>query len=136
MTPEVQGHLKFSQKKLLEGQDILHGTQHWAVVARSAYVAALSAAPAIIRDRTGKTPKTHSGTRSEISRLAWLDPRIDGTFAEFLVKGYELKSDVDYGDQDSDDVTREQAIDILATATRLVAHAEWLLSQPDAPPAA
>jgi hypothetical protein len=93
MTPEAEGHLKFSNKKLLEGQDILRGTQHWAVVARSAYLAALSAARAIIRDRTGKTPKTHSGTRSEISRLAWLDPRIEATFAEFLVKGYELKSD-------------------------------------------
>lgn len=135
MTPEVEAHLAFSRAKILEAEDILEGTKQWAVVAHSAYLAALSAARAIVRHRTGKTPKTHSGTQSEISRLAQFDRRIDRSFSAFLARGYEIKSDVDYGDQEADEVTREEAADALATTTRFVAHAEWLLAQPE-PPAA
>lgn len=132
MTPEAEAHLTFARAKLLEAEDILQGSRQWAVVARSAYVAALSAARAIIRERTGKSPKTHSGTQSEISRQALSDRRIDASFSAFLARGYEIKSDVDYGDQEADEVTREEAADALATATRLVAHAAWLLAQPPA----
>ena len=134
MTPEVQAHLTFATSKLDEAWEILERTQLFAIAARSAYLAALSAARAIIREQTGKSPKTHSGTRSEISRLARLDGRIDASFSTFLTKGYELKSDADYGDHQSDDLTRDEAADILVTAARLVAHAEWLLAQPDPAP--
>ena len=37
---------------------------------RSAYMAAYHAAMALIVARTGRSPKTHSGTRSEFARLA------------------------------------------------------------------
>jgi uncharacterized protein (UPF0332 family) len=135
VTPEVQQHLNFARAKLAEAERIFERAELFPATARTAYLAALSAARAIIRHQTGRSPKTHSGTRSEISRLAHIDSRIDGSFAAFLVKGFEVKSDADYGDHFSDEVTRAEAVESLATATRLVAHAEWLLAQPEPPPA-
>jgi len=127
--------MAFAHAKIAEAETILRQTELWSIAARSAYLAGLSAARAIIRGQTGKSPKTHSGTRSEIGRLAMLDDRIDKSFTAFLGRGYELKSDVDYGDPAAEEVNQLQARDIVATATRLVAHAEWLLAQPE-PPAA
>ena len=136
MTPAAAEHLAFAHEKIAEARTILERTELWAAGARSAYLAALAAARAIIREQTGKSPKTHTGTRSEIARLAKLDGRIDRSFSGFLAKGYEVKSDADYGNHFAEGVSRSEASDILATATRLVAHAETLLSEPDPPPAA
>ncbi len=133
MNAEAREHLDFALAKLREAEEILDRTKLFAVAARTAYLATLSAARAVIRRRTGRSPKTHSGTRSEISRLARADSRIDVTFSAFLAKGFELKSASDYGDQRADALTRLEAEEIVATATRLVAHAEWLLTQPEPP---
>ena len=43
---------------------------------RSAYMAAYHAAMALIVARTAKSPKTHSGARSEFARLVRDEPRI------------------------------------------------------------
>jgi len=47
--------------------------------------------------RTGKTPKTHSGTRSEFARLARQEPSISVEPIGFLGWTYELKTAADYG---------------------------------------
>jgi predicted nucleotidyltransferase len=58
----------------------------------------------------------------------------DGALTTFLARGCELKTESDDGDQCSDDLTRAEAVAIMVTATRLVAHAEWLLAQPEPSP--
>lgn len=63
---------------------------------RSAYMAAYHAALAFIFARTGKSPKTHSGTRSEFARLARDEPRISREQVSLLGWSYELKSVADY----------------------------------------
>ena len=64
---------------------------------RGAYMAAFHAAMAFIAHRTGKTPKTHRGVRSEFARLA----KAEGCFTQpqvgLLGWSYELKTAADYG---------------------------------------
>lgn len=76
---------------------------------REAYLAALHAALAYNLHRTGKTPKTHGGTRSEFSRLAREDPRVDPNHAILLGRAYEFKTVADYEQVmpfSQDDITR------------------------------
>jgi uncharacterized protein (UPF0332 family) len=64
---------------------------------REAYLAGFQAALAFILDRTGKIPKTHSGTRSEFSRLAREERGFSREQLAFLGWTYELKTTADYG---------------------------------------
>ena len=59
--------------------------------ARSAYMAAFHSAQAFIISRTGKAPKTHSGTRSEFARLARSEPGIARSQVSMLGWSYELR---------------------------------------------
>lgn len=63
---------------------------------RSAYMAAYHAAMAFIVSRIGKSPKTHSGARSEFSRPAREEPRISREQISLLGWSYELKNVADY----------------------------------------
>jgi uncharacterized protein (UPF0332 family) len=63
---------------------------------RSAYMAAYHAAVALISARTSKSPKTHSGTRSEFARLAREEPGISREHVSLLGWSYELKNVADY----------------------------------------
>ena len=63
---------------------------------RGAYMAAFHAALAFIVTRTGKSPKTHSGTRSEFARLARGEQRISREQVSLLGWSYELKNVADY----------------------------------------
>jgi uncharacterized protein (UPF0332 family) len=102
-------------------------------IGRDAYFAVLAAARALIFHQTGKVVKTHAGARSEISRLAHHDPRIDRRFEPFLADGFELKSWADYGDGRPRNISSDVAQHMVATARELVDHAEWLLAQPEPP---
>jgi uncharacterized protein (UPF0332 family) len=66
---------------------------------RAAYMAAFHAALAFIAARTGKIPKTHSGTRSEFARLARQEPRISREQIALLGWSYELKNAADYAQE-------------------------------------
>jgi uncharacterized protein (UPF0332 family) len=79
---------------------------------RSAYMAAFHAALAFIVACTGKSPKTHSGTRSEFARLARGELRIDREQVSLLGWSYELKNVADYQQEHTVSVTdAERAID-------------------------
>ena len=91
---------------------------------REAYLAGFQAAHAFILDRTGKIPKTHSGTRSEFSRLAREDARFGRSHLAFLGWTYELKTTADYGAEQpvsTDEASRAireaaELIDVIATS--------------------
>ncbi len=134
MKPEAAGELQLAKEALAGAEEILALTTRAKVVAREAYIAALHAARAVIFERTGKVSKTHSGTHSEIGRLAHLDATIDPQFSHFLKAAFDAKINSDYGEGKSKISTMDDARYFVATATRLVAHAEWLLAQ-EPPPA-
>ena len=66
---------------------------------RDAYLAGFHAALGLIFARTGKSPKTHSGTRSEFARLARDEGGISREQVAFLGWAYELKTVADYGSE-------------------------------------
>ncbi len=102
-----------------------------AEAGRAAYMAAFHAAQAFIFSRTGRSPKTHGGTRSEFARLAQAEPGIERAHVAFIVRAYELKASADY-DQ-SEPVTPEDARRALAAAAEFVAAVSALaIASPEA----
>ncbi len=136
MSPEAAHYLRAARTSLADARLVLDRALTPAVAAREAYIALLSAARAVIWQRTGRIAKTHSGTRGEISRLAHEDSRIDTGFARALARGFDLKLIADYDAGERSAITRAVAEAGIAEAARLIAHAEWLLSQPDPSPPA
>ena len=89
---------------------------------RSAYMAAFHAALAFIAARSGKSPKTHSGTRSEFARLARDEPRIGREQVSLLAWSYELKNVADYEQEHRVSLHEaERAIDAAAQLVEAIA---------------
>jgi uncharacterized protein (UPF0332 family) len=72
---EAEGHIVKARENIGFARYALAG-EYADEAGRGAYMAAFHAALALIISRTGKSPKTHSGTRSEFARLARGEPRI------------------------------------------------------------
>jgi uncharacterized protein (UPF0332 family) len=87
---------------------------------RAAYLAAFHAAHALIFERTGKTPKTHQGVRTQFGALAHAEQKIDISLRRFLTDGYDLKSAADYGIGDDGIVSADDAYEAIETSTRFV----------------
>ncbi len=89
-------HIALARRSLSFARYALAGT-YADKAGREAYLAGFHAASALIAARTGKSPKTHSGTRSEFARLARQEPSISAEQIGFLGWTYELKTAADYG---------------------------------------
>ena len=100
--------------------------------ARSAYYAVFHAAEALIFERTGKVVKTHSGVRSEFSRLLRDAAETDAVLGRILNKGYGYKDLADYGSGRNRVITDDDAAVMIADATRFVARIAELLAAPPA----
>lgn len=81
-------------------------------------MAAYHAALAFIAARTGKSPKTHSGVRSEFARLAREEPRVSREQVSLLGWSYELKNVADY---------EQEATVSVAEAERAIGEASQLV---------
>ena len=81
-------------------------------------MAAFHTALAFIISRTGKSPKTHSGTRSEFARLARGDDRISREQVSLLGWSYELKNAADYDQEHT--VSVDDAERAISEASRLI----------------
>lgn len=90
--------------------------------ARNAYLAAMNAARAVIFEKTGTAPKSHSGTHSQFNRLIHEGLPLPREHAVFLAKGFETKQSVDYGPLHF--VMREEAEDFLLRARAFIAAAK------------
>jgi|SRR5215472_1280587 len=97
MKSEAADYLGKARQCLDDAQQIAAATSLYHIVAHEAYLAAFHAVEAYLFERTGKAAKTHRGLRSEFSRLARGDPRIDREFLTFLTEAYEYKPIADYG---------------------------------------
>lgn len=118
MTPEAARFLDKARQCLADA--VLYQPIVPRIAGREAYLAAYHAAEALLYERTSKIAKTHRGLRAQFARLAKDEPRIDHTVAEFLGRGYELKSLADYGTGAEADISVATATAAIATATRFV----------------
>ena len=119
MKLESASYLRSAQITLGNAEAIL-GIGITDVAAREAYLAAFRAAEALIFEMTGKVAKTHRGVRAEFNRLT----RGQTAFAHvtaFLSRGYQLKSDADYGTADVAPPTPAEAAAAIADARAFVA---------------
>jgi len=90
MTPEAEAYLATAREDLREA-GLIAALPLAKAAARSAYNAAFHAAEGFIFERTGKVVKTHSGVRSEFSRLLIGAVGVDATLGQTLNKGYGFK---------------------------------------------
>jgi uncharacterized protein (UPF0332 family) len=87
---------------------------------RTAYLAAMHAAQALIFESTGKITKTHGGVQRQFARLVKDDSRVDIELRAFLPHAYNLKAIADYETGPSSQVSPETAREAIATARRFV----------------
>lgn len=91
------------------------------LAARQAYYAAFHAAEAYIFEHTGKVATTHRGVRSEFTRLARREPRIDRELSRFLGTAYQPKATAEYGIGPAvASISADQATAAIATASRFI----------------
>jgi uncharacterized protein (UPF0332 family) len=114
---EAEGHLVKARENIRFARYALQG-DYAEEAGRAAYMAAFHAAVALIVARTGKSPRTHSGTRSQFALLARDEDRITRKQIALLGWSYELKNVADY-EQDHT-VTVEQAERAIEEASRLI----------------
>ena len=104
------------------------------VAAKEAYLASYHAAAAFILARTGKVAKTHTGVRTEFSKLAHREPGIDRCFLSFLAQAYELKAVADYGVGPVTRISSDDANAAIEIAGRFIECISELLNQPHTAP--
>jgi uncharacterized protein (UPF0332 family) len=110
-----------AREALAQGRYLITG-DFAAAAGRAAYMAVYHAAQAYILSRSGKAPKTHSGTRSEFTRLAHKEPAIPRAMASFLGSAYELKAFADYDQaQPVSRPTAQSALDEASTFVEAIA---------------
>lgn len=126
MSPESINYLDVAERQLAQAERALEA-RLFEFATREAYLTALSAARAIIFERTGNVPKTHSGARSQLTRLKREGLVLDPQFLSFLATGFEVKSDLDYGPVTP--VEREAAERAVATARHFVTAARTVLAR-------
>lgn len=114
---DADGHILKARESLEFARYALAG-DYTEEAGRSAYMAAYHAALAFIASRTGKSPKTHSGARSEFARLAREESGISREQVSLLGWSYELKNVADYEQEQT--VSLAEAERAIAEATRLV----------------
>lgn len=127
MRPETAAYLATVREDLREA-NMIAAPPLARLAARSAYYAAFYAAEALIFERTGKAVKTHSGVRSEFSRLLIRAAESDAALARILNKSYGYKNLADYGSGKHCTVADEDAADMIADASRFVERVAAILA--------
>jgi uncharacterized protein (UPF0332 family) len=93
---------------------------HPDTVGRTAYLAGLHAAQALIFERSGRIIRRHRGVRNELWRLTKNDPRFDPALHAFLGRAYGLKEIADYETGPDSHVSDELARSTVERAWRFV----------------
>ncbi len=118
---DAAGHVVKARESLEFARYALAG-EYIEEAGRSAYMAAYHAALALIVMRTGKSPRTHNGARSEFARLARGEPRVSREHVSLLGWSYELKNVADYEQDATVSLTEaERAIKEAAQLVKTIA---------------
>jgi uncharacterized protein (UPF0332 family) len=129
LTPEAIDYLAKAQGDLSDARKVI-AIGLATIAARSAYYAAFHAAEAFIIERTSKVAKSHSGVRSEFSRLAKDTPDLDRSFSTFLAKAYSYKEIGDYRVGQGAVVSEAEAKDAIEAAAHFVERITAMLTAP------
>ena len=119
MKPETEDFLEKAREDLADARKIA-AIPLPKVAARSAYFAAFHAAEAFIYELTGKIVKTHSGVRSEFSRLRKDFPGAEEWLSKFLAEAYVYKEISDYPSGKRVSASAAEANEAIETAARFV----------------
>ena len=95
--------------------------------ARNAYYAAFHAAQALIVERTGKAPKTHSGVHRQYHRLTQHEPAVPQAMRAFLNQAYDFKATADYDTAPPPRISPQRAATAIQLAERFLAVVSALL---------
>jgi uncharacterized protein (UPF0332 family) len=99
---------------------------------RTAYLAGMHAAQALIFEKTGNVAKRHRGVQGQLHLLTKDEPRFDAELRAFLGRTYNLKAIADYETGPGSTISSEQADRAVETAIRFVACIEGLLAEGNA----
>jgi uncharacterized protein (UPF0332 family) len=121
MSPEAVNYMGIAQA-LFERGERNFLVEIYEDAAKNAYAAVLNAARAVVFDKLGVAPKTHSGTRTKFFELVHGGLDFDRNVANLLLDGFETKQGIDYGPEITF-VSRVQAEDYLRRAERFLAAA-------------
>jgi uncharacterized protein (UPF0332 family) len=127
MKPQTGAFLDKS-KGLLDQAETMLRVDLAEAAGRTAYLAGLHAAQALIFERTGKIIKRHRGLQAEFRRLTADEPRADPDLRSFLGRTYQFKTIADYDADPGSQVTIEQARQAIDGAQRFVAYIQELLA--------
>lgn len=125
MSPEAAELMAFAEHKLDSARKIL-AIELYDSAGREAYLAALSAARAIIVNIGRIKPKTHTGTRTVFAELLRNGLEFDQRLAKFLADGFEIKSTADYAG--GAPVDANDAQDAIAQASAFLTAARSVLA--------
>lgn len=93
-------------------------------------MATFHAAQALVVERTGRSPKTHSGVRQAFGQIV-VTERLDEQLGRFLSRAYDYKTIADY------DMTRrifpEDVMPIVEKAEQFVRAVQLVLEKPEQP---
>lgn len=126
MKPQASAFLDKS-RELLDDADTMLGVGLNEAAGRTAYLAGLHAAQALIFERTDRVFKRHSTVQRELGRLVKDDPRFDPALRAFLPRAYNLKAIADYETGPGSRVSPESAREAMQTARRFVARIASLI---------
>lgn len=95
MKPQASAFLD-KARELLDRADTMLGVGLNEDAGRTAYLAGLHAAQALIFETTGRVFKKHPTVQGEFGRLVKDEPRVDADLRAFLGRTYSLKAIADY----------------------------------------
>lgn len=127
MKPQTGAFLE-KARALLGQADVMLDVRLSDAAGRTAYLAGLHAAQALIFERTGKVAKRHRGVQSQLHLLTKDDPHFDVELRAFLGRTYNLKAIADYETGPGSEISVEQAEQAVATAERFITCIESLLT--------
>lgn len=123
MTPETVLYLEKS-RQTLERARVMLGVDLTEDAGRAAYLVAFHAAEALICERTGTAPKTHSGALSAFAWFAMSEPMIGEELRKFLPRSYDFKTVCDYGLGPDAVIPKDKAAQAVDTAAQFLKYIE------------
>jgi uncharacterized protein (UPF0332 family) len=119
LKPETEDFLERAREDLADARKIA-AIPLPKIAARCAYFVAFHAAEAFIYELTGKIVKTHSGVRSEFSRLRKDFPGAEEWLSKFLAEAYVYKEISDYPSGKRVAASGAETDEAIETAARFV----------------
>jgi len=123
--PEAAALLDKARRSLADAERILL-IEADAVAAREAYMAAFHAAQALLFERTGRVPKTHSGVHAAFGQLTIQELGLSRDLGRFLADAYTQKQIADYATDRT--VDKAKAKQTIAAAALLLATVEDVIA--------